>query len=180
MKKIIAHISAFMLILVGILSLASCSGSSFYSEWHSAGAAIESENIFKSVTVDEAEAMLKDSSKNTFALFLGSSSDTAAVSNVTSMQYTADVTNYTDKVYFLTITEIKKSQSKMKEVKTKLGNVDVSEMGSGVYCVMYEDGKVKFNTANKTDDILNQFKVDKEVSIIAVLEYVFEVCPVKE
>ncbi len=179
MKKFIAYISAFVLAVVGLFTMSSCSSDSFYTEWHNAGAEIESTNIFKSITVDEAETMLKNSDTNTFALFFGSSSDSTAVSNVTTMQYTADVTNYEGKVYFLTITEIKKSTSKMKEVKTKLGNVDVSEMGSGVCCVKYNAGVVEFNTVHASDDSCKQFLVEGAVSIVAVLEYVMEVCPVK-
>lgn len=175
MKKIVALVSAFMLIIVGALTLASCSKSSFYSEWHKAGATIEKNNMFEAITVDEVKNKL-ESDDNTFAVFFGSSNDEQTVKDITAMQYTADVKNYEGKVYFLTTTKLKKN-SKMKEIKENI-KVDISDMASGVQCVLYSKGRVSFNTSKDSDEI-NKFKIDDEVSIIAVLEYVIEYYPVK-
>lgn len=175
MKKIIAYISAFMLIIVGALSLASCSKKTFYSEWHKAGATIEKDNAFEYITVDEIKSKLDD--KNTsFAVFFGSSKDEQAIKDVTAMQYTADVKNYEGKVYFLSTTNLKK-QSKMKEIKEKI-KVDISDMGTSVQCVLFKNGRVDFNTCKDSDE-LNKFKLDDTVSIIAVMEYVIEYYPVE-
>lgn len=182
MKKIIANISAFILIVVGLIALAGCKSSkTFYSEWHGAGAVIEKENVFKSVDVDEAAAMLNDSSKNTFALFFGASTDSSAVASMTALQYTADVKNYEGKVYFLTTTDSLKSTSKMKDINDKLGKVGVEEF-KDIVCVLYENGSVKFNTNKENDyeDQLKQFKIGSKVNIIAVMEYVIELYPVIE
>lgn len=183
MKKIIASFAAFMLIICGLFTLASCNGNSFYNEWYGAGAEIESENIFKSVTVDEAKALLDDSNNNTFALFMGSSANSASVSDVTAMQYTADVKNYDGKVYFLTTTDLIKTNivTNAKNVKEKLGNkVDISDFGDNVVCVMYESGRIKFITTDTSAELVKQFMIDGSVSIVSVLEYVIEVCPVKQ
>lgn len=177
MKKVVAYISAFMLIIVGMLSLASCSKKTFYSEWHKAGADIEKNNMFESITVDEVEIKLS-SDDSTFALFIGSSSDEQAVKDVSAMQYTADVKNYEGKVYFLTTTKLKK-QSKMRDIKDRI-KVDISEMGTSVQCVLFEKGRVSFNTVKTDTDQVKKFKIDDEVSIIAVLEYVIEYYPVNK
>ena len=183
MKKIIASLAAFMLIICGLFTLASCSGNSFYNEWHSAGAEIETENVFKSVTVDEVSSLLQDKDNNTFALFLGSSANKNSVSDVTAMQYTADVKNYDGKVYFLTTTDLIKNNlvTNAKNIKEKLGNkVDISELGQNVVCVMYESGRIKFITTDTSSETVKQFMVSGSVSIVSVLEYVIEVCPVKK
>ena len=175
MKKIVAYISAFMLIIVGMLSLASCSKKTFYSEWHKAGATIEKTNMFESVTVDDVKSKIEG--KETFAVFFGSSNDSQAIKDVTAMQYTADVKNYEGKVYFLTTTKLK-TQSKMREIKDAI-NVDISDMGTSVQCVLYEGGKVSFNTSYPDKEEVSKFKIEDTVSIIAVLEYVIEYNPVK-
>lgn len=180
MKKVIAYLFAFMLIIVGVLSLASCSGDSFYKEWTNAGAEIETTHMFKSVTVDEVDALLKNSEKNTFALFFGSSvangeKNSDAASDVTAMQYTADVKNYKGKVYFLTITEIKKSKDKVLDVKKKLGEqIDFSMASNNVGCVMYKNGKIEFKTINDNAGTTNKFEINGKVSVVAILEYVIE------
>ncbi len=183
MKKIIASLAAFMLIICGLFTLASCNNDSFYNEWHSAGAEIETDNVFKSVTVSDVENLIKDSENNTFALFMGSSANSGSVSDVTAMQYTANVKNYDGKVYFLTTTNLIKNNfvGNVKEIKEKLGNkVDISEFGTNVVCVMYEKGRIKFITTDKTDEDVKQFIIDGSVSIVSVLEYVIEICPVKK
>lgn len=176
MKKIIASLSAFMLIIVGLVVLSSCSKTSFYSEWHKAGATIEKNNIFESITVDEIESKIADKTES-FAVFFGSSNDEQSIKDVTAMQYTADVKNYEGKVYFLTTTKLKKN-SKMKEIKEKI-NVDIADMGTSVQCVLFEKGKKSFNTADKDSEAVNKFKIDDTISIIAVLEYVIEYYPLE-
>ena len=176
MKKFIAYLSAFILIVVGAISLSSCSKSSFYSEWHKAGANIEKDNIFDMLTVDEVASKLEE--KESFAVFFGSSNDSQSVKDVSSMQYTADVKNYEGKVYFLTTTKLKKN-TKMKEIKEKI-KVDISDMETSVQCVLFENGKITFNTSDdKYESENKKFKIDDELSIIAVLEYVIEYYPVK-
>jgi len=182
MKKIIAGFSAFMLILVSLFTLSSCTKKTFYSEWHKAGATIEKKNVFKSVTVSEVEELLKNESKNTFALFVGNSSEAAAVSDVTAIQYAADAKNYEGKVYFLTTTDFT-SLSKKKEIKQNL-SIDISEMGNNVICVMYESGKIKYNTSiTKIDDSnYTQFKLkesDKVFDITLIFEYAVAKYPLK-
>jgi hypothetical protein len=176
MKKIVAYLSAFILIIVGTLSLSSCSKKSFYSEWNKAGANIEKDNMFEMITVDEIESKLGNKEES-FAVFFGSSNDSQSVKDVSAMQYTADVKNYEGKVYFLTTTKLK-TQSKMKEIKEKI-KVDISDMDASVQCVLFEKGKVEFNTSKKDSDEVKKFKIDEEISIIAVLEYVIEYYPVK-
>lgn len=186
MKKIIAYVSAFMLIVVGMLSLASCKGNAFYSEWHKAGAEIEKTNIFKETTIDEIESMKKDS--KSFAVFFGSSADTQAVSDMTAMQYAAELKNYEGSIYFVTTTKLKKN-SKMQEIKNQIG-VDLSDLRTKIDCVLFEKGTIEFNTSNpngKYDDELKKFDLSYtedstsvNADIIAVLEYVIEFYPVKD
>ncbi len=181
MKKIFASLSAFILIIVGILALSSCSNKkTFYSEWHAAGAEIEKENVFKSIDVEEASS--KIAANESFALFLGSSSDSSAVKSVTAMQATADVKNYEGKVYFITTTEIMKSTSKRKDANNKLGNIDIGTTND-VFCVIYKNGSIDINTLNPKgayEDRIKQFKIGSSVNIVAVMEYVIELYPVAE
>lgn len=184
MKKIIAYVSAFMLIVVGMLSLASCKGNAFYSEWHKAGAEIEKTNMFKEITVDEIKS--KKAAKESFAVFFGSSADSQAVSDMTSMQYTADVKDYKGKVYFLTTTKLKKN-SKMQDIKNDI-NVDLSDLRTQIDCVLFTGESIEFNTSNyngKYNDELRKFDLNSDTSkdanpdIIAVLEYIIEFYPVE-
>ena len=69
MKKIIAYVAAFMLIIVGAVSLASCSKSSFYSEWHKAGATIEKSNMFEAITVEDLAKALYISRSHLSTIF---------------------------------------------------------------------------------------------------------------
>lgn len=147
-----------------------------YEKWKNAGANINENNIFNFITIDEAEEILQDSNKNTFALFFGATSDTSAVTDVSQMQQAAVDKGYKGKIYFITTTELKNSVSKIKEVKTKL-NIDISEFQAKVICVTFENGSIKFNTAHTSDDSLKQFEVDGKVNIVAVLEYVIEFYP---
>ena len=181
MKKIIAAVSAFMLIIVGLFTLASCSSKTFYSEWKKAGAVIEKTNVFESVTVDEAKKMID--AKTPFALFLGSSEEADSVADVTAIQYAADAKNYDGKIYFLTTTKYKKLSQK-KEIKEKL-SIDIADMGNNVICVMYDEtGKAKYNTsiANINDAELRQFKLkedDKEFNITMIFEFAVVKFPYK-
>ena len=91
------------------------------------------------------------------------------------MQYTADVKNYKGKVYFLTITEIKKSKDKVLDVKKKLGEqIDFSMASNNVGCIMYKAGKIEFKTINDNAGTTNKFEINGKVSVVAILEYVIE------
>lgn len=147
-----------------------------YEKWKNAGANINENNIFNFITIDEAEEILQDSNKNTFALFFGATSDTTAVTDVSQMQQAAVDKGYKGKIYFITTTELKKSVTKIKDVRIKL-NIDISEFQAKVICVTFENGSIKFNTAHTFDDSLKQFEVDGRVNIVAVLEYVIEFYP---
>ena len=130
--------------------------------------------MFEAITVEEVESKLAD--KSSFAVFFGSSNDAQAIQDVTAMQYTADVKNYEGKVYFLTTTKLK-TQSKMRDIKDRI-KFDISEMETSVQCVLYENGRVSFDTSKSDREEVKKFKIDDSISIIAVLEYVIEYYPV--
>ena len=55
MKRLVKLISVFCMTFVFLLSMASCTGYDFYSDWHNAGASIEKEHIFEVITLRSEE-----------------------------------------------------------------------------------------------------------------------------
>ena len=55
MKKFLKAISMITAMFVLLLSMASCSGYSFYKDFKEAGASIEEENIFIEISLEDAK-----------------------------------------------------------------------------------------------------------------------------
>ena len=170
MKLLIAAIGALVL----FLSLASCSGSSFYRDFHSAGADIDTDCQFSYITLDEVKAKRENGDK--FVLFLGSSTDSSCVSKVEQIEAEAKACKYTGGLYFLSTTDITSSSTKSLEYIKALGTKNIT----GMVAVEYNGNEISFDTSkydqNDEGDSCKIFAVyddDKSISFVAIADYVF-------
>ena len=168
MKKILKPFSILFCLLAFVFMLASCSNETFYSKWHARGAEIEKENCYQEITLDEAKT--KKQNKETFAFFLGIlTNDDTAVSDMTKVQFLADNTNFTGKVYFITVKKVTKDIAKDVSDTFKL---DI--YNKGLFGIAIKDGIVKINTSNSKDDTNERFMTNgSTIDVVAVAEYFF-------
>ncbi|MGM9969259.1 MAG: hypothetical protein ACI35S_02565 [Anaeroplasma sp.] len=179
MNKLFKVLTLLMVMIISLFTLVGCNSSDdFYKEWYEAGAQIEKDNVFELITVDKAVEMKE--AKESFIVFLGSSTNSTAVSEVTGIQYDADNMNYDGKLYFINTKEIISSISKMKSINEKL-NIKLESSTSGLIAICYDGGVQKFETSRPNGEC-DRFIFDgtDSVSIRAVAVYAFEFYPVKK
>ena len=139
--------------ILGLMSLASCSSTSFYKDWHNAGADIDEEVPFEYISFDKAKAM-KDN-KETFLVMFGSPSDSQDVKDVQGLCYDAYVTNQKNKIYFVNCDDAS-SVSVREKYRKELGVKNVlspsyseenssDEVLSGLVAVLYKNGIYAIN-----------------------------------
>ena len=121
MTKFSKRIVLFLALISTTFALASCSNYNFYQDWKSAGATIESDNVFKSLTLDEVKE--KRETKKPFALIIASSTDSTARSAITKIQEQADALSYKGEIYFISSKDTYNSTlSAQKEFKDIVGD----------------------------------------------------------
>ncbi len=116
MKRLVKLISVFCMTFVFLLSMASCTGYDFYSDWHNAGASIEKEHIFEVITLEEATKMKKDGIS--FALLYASSSSQESVKVVSTLQAQAEYLGREDAVIYFLDAKDYDTSSKRKELRS--------------------------------------------------------------
>lgn len=157
-------------------TLASCGGYNFYSDFKSAGAVIEKSNVFTVLTVDEVQE--KISNKETFAVFFGSSTDSTTVSDVSAIQYDADVTNYTGKVYFVDTTAMKNNTTKQKDMEKKM---KTNSLPTCLGCIAYVNGEQEFDTSEESNSFVeDNLQNSGSTDIHMIAAYVFLHYPVEK
>lgn len=157
-------------------ALASCTTNAFYNEWHEAGADIKEENVFSLLTVDEVVA--KREAKESFIVYIGSSSKDGAVSAVSDIQAQADNLDYDGLVYFVNTKDILKTTEGKKNATNKL---NVHEIDSGDLVVLcYKKGNVYFDTSSSANDYYQRFIVNGALNYNALAAYTFEYYPVSK
>lgn len=174
MKKYMKLLIATMGALVLFLSLASCSSSSFYRDFHSAGADIDTDCQFSYITLDEVKAKRENGDK--FVLFIGSSTDSNCVSKIEQIEAEAKACKYTKGLYFLSTTDITSSSAKSLELIKALNVKNIQ----GMVAVEYKGNEVLFDTSkyDQSDDgdPCKKFAIyddDKSISFVAIADYVF-------
>ena len=165
-KKIISALA----VSIALLPLASCGSTSFYDEWKEAGAEIKEDNIFSVLSVDDV--VNKRDAKETFVIFVGSSSKSGAVDAVSSIQAQADNLDYDGLVYFVNTKDILKSIPLKKEATTKLGIKEIDSSDLVVVC--YKEGSVFFDTSSSDSDHYERFMINGSLSYNALATYVFD------
>lgn len=134
MKKFIKALGLFSFLAVLMLTFTSCNSYNFYKDWNGAGADIESNNIFTTITLDEAKE--KKDAKETFVLFYGASSSSTAVSMVTSLQAQAEYLNNTDAtIYYVNSADYYETSSKRALVREAIGMRDAPSTADPVIMI---------------------------------------------
>ena len=191
MKKVFSLLAGLSAVTLGILSLASCSSSSFYKDWSNAGADIDESVPFEYISFDDVKSKLQ--AKDSFLVMYGTPSDSTDVSNVQGICYDAYVTNQEAKIYFVNCEDAVSSVSRRDEYTKELKvyncltpsylNQDDSQEGlNGLVAVLYENGTVTFDTSRafKYAFCENFSTFDStRVDIHAVAAYSWEYYPVK-
>lgn len=174
MKKYMKLLITAMGTLVLFLSLASCSGSSFYRDFHSAGADIDTDCQFSYITLDEVKAKRENGDK--FVLFIGSSSDSNCVTKVEQIENEAKSCKYTKGLYFLSTTDITSSSAKSLELIKALNIKNIQ----GMVAVEYKGNEVLFDTSkydpSDDGDDCKKFAIyddSSSISFVAIADYVF-------
>lgn len=190
MKKVFQKAAGILVAAVGLMSLASCSSTSFYKDWHNAGADIDEEVPFEYISFDKAKEM-KDN-KETFLVMFGSPSDSQDVKDVQGLCYDAYVTNQKNKIYFVNCDDAS-SVSVREKYRKELGVKNVlspsyseenssDEVLSGLVAVLYKNGSVAWDTSKAYDyDFCAYFATSdsKKVNIHSVAAYAWEYYPAK-
>ena len=172
-KKIISALAVSICFMMG---LASCSETSFYQEWHEAGATIEEDNCFKVLTAEEVST--KREAQESFCVFLGSSDVEKARTTVSNIQAQAEAVNYDGKVYFVNTKEALATISAAQALREKLSVNELND-SNGLVCVCYIKGNVYFDTSDtkKYNDRLQRFIIEEGGTVVdfnAIANYVFD------
>jgi len=174
-KKLIAIIA---ISIIGLVSLTGCYN--FYNDWHGAGADIESTNVFKAITLDEAKKKIEN--KDTFVVVCATSSNSSAVKVIENFCNTATYFNFTGTTYFINKTEYLSLTSKRNELKAGLninGRDSTLSSETDVIVVCYTQGKVTIDTTAKlTDSSLRAFVNDvsnpTSINYNSLISYIYK------
>lgn len=187
MKRVLKALSLLSLVFLMVITMTSCSGYDFYNDWHGAGADIEQENIFQSISLEEAEK--KKFAGEKFVLLYANSSSSSAVNVVTSLQAQAEYLSATDKtIYVLDSTEF----DTLDERKTIRGRVDEAletqyeEQGRAflkMHDVPTDGSPIIMTFRNKAIDVdtsyldkvaTKKFVVDGSINYSSLASYIFK------
>lgn len=174
MKKWTKVIAVLSMLLVFTCLLGSCSSNyDFYKDWHDAGADIEEDNIFKTVTLEEAQKLKED--KETFALVYASSVAVSSVSLITSLQAQAEYLGHEDAtIYYLNSTDYT-TVSKCKEVNAAINMNDAGSFKDGTPVVMtFKKGIVDVDTSNPNLPKTKEFIKNSVVQYSSLASYIFK------
>lgn len=179
MTKFIKRIVLFLALISTTFALASCSEYNFYEDWKAAGANIESDNVFKALTLDEVKE--KRDSKETFALIVATSTDSTARSAITKIQEQADILGFDGEIYFISSKDSYNSSiTAQKEFKNTVGNKDFySSSSDKPYFVLmvYNNGDVIADTSSNNysaiEDYLNNEGDSNTINYEFLANYLF-------
>lgn len=174
MKKITKILTVLSVLFLFTWMLGSCSSQyDFYEDWHGAGADIEKENIFQTVSLDEAKQMKED--KKTFVLVYASSVANSSVSLITSLQAQAEYLNAKDAtIYYLNSADYN-TTSKSKEVNNAINMNDAGAFKDGTPVVMtFKKGIVDVDTSNPNLPKTKEFMKDSIVQYSSLASYIFK------
>lgn len=174
MKQITKIIGAFIVASVMLITMASCSGYSFYDDWSSAGADIEKDNVFITVTLEEVKAKIEND--DTFALIYATSKSSSCVNVITSLQTQAEYLGCEDKnIYFLDATNYISSSTSRSEVRsaTNMHEAMSSTTGEPVI-ITYNKGVVGVDTSNKNRTMTKRFLDGTTVQYASLASYIYK------
>lgn len=164
-------LSAMSILFVMVLTMTSCSGYSFYNDFHNAGADIEKNHIFELITLDEAKQ--KKENGDTFVLLYGASSNETCVSLVTSLQVQAEyLGNAEATIYFLNAKDYT-TTSKCREVKDAIRMHDPSKDGSPII-MTFKATAVDIDTSNKDKVRTKEFIKDDVIQYASLSSEIFK------
>ncbi|MDE7161978.1 MAG: hypothetical protein K2N65_04380, partial [Anaeroplasmataceae bacterium] len=163
-----------------LLFMASCSGYSFYDDFHKAGADIEKDHIFEVITLEEAKQ--KKENGDTFVLLYGTSSNTGCVQLVTKLQAQAEYLGNTDAViYYLNSAEYT-SSTKRTEVREAINMHDPSKDGAPVVMIFTKApsaSRVDVDTSFTESSQTKKFMESGSIQYSSLASYIFKEILVK-
>ena len=180
MKRFIKYITAFVVVLVGLVTFSSCSDKyNFYNDWTQAGAELTEDNIIEVLTIDEIKE--KREAKDTFVLFVGTSqSYNARIKMGLFDQYTQDlgVTKDVLTVYYFNTTDYYSLNSNRNLVKQTTGIKDqLHSTSDALYVCIYKDGELKVDTTNTDAVEMESFINGSQVDYDALFTYILQSFP---
>ncbi|MBD5390990.1 hypothetical protein HDR67_03190 [bacterium] len=130
MKKFIKALCFISVFFILTFVMTSCSGYSFYNDFHGAGADIEKDHIFEVITLEEAKA--KKENGDTFVLLYGSSSNVSCVTIVSKLQAQAEYLGNEDAVIYYLNSKDFTTKEKRDEIRSAIGMRDPSTNGDPI------------------------------------------------
>lgn len=173
MKRFSKLFCGFVVAAVMMLTMTSCSGYSFYDDWSGAGADIEKENIFITVSLEEVGKKIE--ADDTFALVYATSSSTACVSVITSLQAQAEYLGCEDKkIYFLDATNYLSTSTLRSEVRsvTRMHEA-MSSPSANPVILTYKKGALDVDTSNLNKTQTKKFLSGSSVQYASLSSYIF-------
>ncbi len=179
MKKFTRNIALFVALLTAALALVSCGGYDFYQDWVEVGATIDTDNVFKALTLDEVKE--KRDNNETFALIVASSTDSNAVSAITKIQEQADYVGFDEKVFFISSKDVyNASRDTQKEFRDKVGISDFRSQSSSnplFVLIAFKNGSIIGDTSKSNysgfDGFLSMEEDSKEINYELLAHYLF-------
>ena len=174
MKRFLKAISVLSITLMFVLTLASCNQNKFYKEWSKAGAAIEEENIFEYIELDEVAS--KITNRDTFVVVYASSENTNAVNVISSLQAQYDYlcTKGEERtVYVVDSTDIDKS-SERTNAKEKLGLTKAVNSTGEPIVITYIDGQIDVESNYEDKNQTKEFILNGSFEYSSFASYIFK------
>lgn len=175
MKKFVKAISLVSIFCALFILMTSCSGYSFYDDFHKAGAKIEKDHIFEVITLDQAKE--KKENGDTFVLLYGSSSNSTCVNLVSSLQEQSEYLGNPDAtIYFVNSTDYKTS-SKRQEVRDAINMRDPSSNGEPILMTFISApnaSRVDVDTSDKDKVKTKEFIKDGVIQYASLASYIFK------
>ena len=171
MKRFLKACGALVLSFVLLLAMTSCSEYDFYEDWHGAGAAIEKDNIFETISLEKAAEMKEDG--KVFALVYASSSAATSRNVITSLQVQAEYLGCEDAVvYYVNSTDYYGSSTTRKEVKSIIGMHEAPSDGSPVI-MTFKNGRVDVDTSDMNKTKTKEFIKNGIIQYASLASYIF-------
>ena len=179
MKRFLKALTTLSLTIALLVVFASCGSNKFYKEWSEAGAKIEKENIFEVVELEDVKTKIANG--DTFVLVYAASTNTSAVSAISSFQAQYDYLCTKGEevtIYVLDSTDFDKSSERKEAKETLKVSKAVPNDGSPLI-VTYEKG-VPVVESNYLDKIATQeFVFNGKLDCSSLCSYIFRELLVK-
>lgn len=173
MRRLLKALTTLSLAFMLLVVFTSCNEDKFYEEWSEAGAQIEETHIFKEIELEDVKVKIENG--DTFVLIYAASTNTSAVSAISSFQAQYDYlcTNGEERViYVLDSTEFDKPTEKAK-VKEYLQVFKELPKNGSPLVVTYNKGVIDIESNWTDKNQTKEFIVNGKLDYSSLCSYIY-------